>query len=111
MAGSGVLALPNAMIGTGKVYKLSKKYPQPRTKFSLGWAGLALIILFTVNACFSGTRLGLCWVMLRERYEVFRSGEVRDPYPSIGEKAAGPFARYSKNQPKNKVANHLYLTE
>ena len=97
MAGSGVLALPNAMIGTGKVYSLQTncllRNPQPRTKFSLGWAGLALIILFTVNACFSGTRLGLCWVMLRERYEVFRSGEVRDPYPSIGEKAAGPFAR------------------
>merc|ERR1712123_239918 len=39
MAGSGVLALPFAMTGTG-------------------WAGLALILLFTINAAFSGTRLG-----------------------------------------------------
>jgi len=73
MAGSGVLALPYAMIGTG-------------------WAGLALILLFTINAAFSGTRLGLCWMMLEERYEEFRK-EIRDPYPSIGEKAVGRWGR------------------
>ena len=44
--------------------------------------------MFTLNAGFSGTRLGLCWIMLEERYEEFR-GEVRDPYPAIGEKALG----------------------
>ena len=53
-----------------------------------GWAGLALILVFTINAAFSGTRLGLCWMMLEERYEEFRK-EIRDPYPSIGEKAVG----------------------
>jgi len=73
MAGSGVLALPAAMLGTS-------------------WFGLILIMLFTVNAGFSGTRLGLCWIMLEERYEEFR-GEVRDPYPSIGEKAVGRWGR------------------
>jgi len=73
MAGSGVLALPAAMIGTG-------------------WFGLVLILLFTANAGFSGTRLGLCWIMLEERYEEFR-GEVRDPYPAIGEKAVGRWGR------------------
>ena len=56
--------------------------------YLLGWAGLALILLFTINAAFSGTRLGLCWMMLEERYEEFRK-EIRDPYPSIGEKAVG----------------------
>jgi len=73
MAGSGVLALPFAMLGTG-------------------WFGLVLILLFTVNAGFSGTRLGLCWIMLEERYEEFR-GEVRDPYPAIAEKAVGKLGR------------------
>jgi vesicular inhibitory amino acid transporter len=73
MAGSGVLALPAAMLGTS-------------------WFGLVLIVLFTVNAGYSGTRLGLCWIMLEERYEEFR-GEVRDPYPSIGEKAVGRWGR------------------
>jgi len=73
MAGSGVLALPNAMIGTG-------------------WGGAFLIFIFTVNACFSGTRLGSCWVILEERYEEFQR-EIRDPYPSIGEKAVGRWGR------------------
>jgi len=73
MAGSGVLALPFAILGTG-------------------WTGLILIFLFTVNSLYSGTRLGLCWVMLEERYEEFR-GQVRDPYPSIGEKAVGRWGR------------------
>jgi len=73
MAGSGVLALPSAMKGTG-------------------WFGLLLIIFFTINACFTGTRLGLCWIMLEERYEEFR-GEVRDPYPAIAEKAVGKWGR------------------
>jgi len=73
MAGSGVLALPYAMTGTG-------------------WLGLILILIFTINSGFTGTRLGLCWIMLEERYEEFR-GQVRDPYPAIGEKAVGRWGR------------------
>merc|ERR1719150_3178947 len=73
MAGSGVLALPFAMVGTG-------------------WFGLILILMFTINSGFTGTRLGLCWIMLEERYEEFR-GQVRDPYPAIGEKAVGRWGR------------------
>lgn len=73
MAGSGVLALPAAMIGTG-------------------WMGLLLIVLFTVNACYSGTRLGQCWVILEERYPEFK-GIIRDPYPTIGERAVGRWGR------------------
>eukprot|EP00088_Acartia_fossae_P052523 TRINITY_DN5935_c0_g1_i1.p1 TRINITY_DN5935_c0_g1~~TRINITY_DN5935_c0_g1_i1.p1 ORF type:complete len:461 (-),score=123.08 TRINITY_DN5935_c0_g1_i1:31-1413(-) len=69
MAGSGVLALPYALLGTG-------------------WAGLFLIVFFTINSLFTGTRLGLCWVMLEDRYDEFK-GEVRDPYPAIGKKAFG----------------------
>ena len=45
-----------------------------------------------MNAGYSGTRLGLCWIMLEERFEEFR-GEVRDPYPTIGEKAIGKIGR------------------
>ena len=74
MAGSGVLALPYAMAGTG------------------GFVGLLLVLVFTINSWFSGTRLGLCWIMLEERYEEFR-GQVRDPYPAIGQKAAGKLGR------------------
>ena len=58
----------------------------------LGWWGLGLITFFCINAAFSGTRLGLCWVILEQRYEEFRK-EIRDPYPSIGEKAVGKWGR------------------
>ena len=57
-----------------------------------GWLGLILILMFTINSGFTGTRLGLCWIMLEERYEEFR-GQVRDPYPAIGEKAVGRWGR------------------
>ncbi|XP_023335307.1 amino acid transporter AVT6E [Eurytemora carolleeae] len=73
MAGSGVLALPSAMIGTGP-------------------AGLALIVIFAIFAVFVGTRLGYCWIILEERYPEFRE-QVRDPYPAIAEKAVGKTAR------------------
>ena len=36
---------------------------------------MALIITFTINSLYSGTRLGLCWLMLEERYEEYR-GQV-----------------------------------
>ena len=75
MAGSGVLALPAAMTGTG------------------GILGMALIIIFTINSLYSGTRLGLCWMILEERYEEYR-GQVRDPYPAIGERAIGKWGRW-----------------
>ena len=52
-----------------------------------------MIAMFTINAGFSGTRLGLCWVMLEERYTEFK-GEVRDPYPAIAEKAIGRVSNY-----------------
>ena len=51
----GVLALPKSMVGTGP-------------------AGFALLIYFTLNAMFSGSRLGLCWVMICERWEEYREG-------------------------------------
>jgi len=74
MAGSGVLALPSAMVGTG------------------GALGIVLIITFTLNSLYSGTRLGMCWLILEERYEEYR-GQVRDPYPAIGERAIGRWGR------------------
>ncbi|XP_023342160.1 uncharacterized protein LOC111711907, partial [Eurytemora carolleeae] len=74
MAGTGVLSLPHALKDTS-------------------FYGLMLITLFTVNTMYVGSRLGLCWVMMEERYEKFR-GQVRDPYPSIGEVAIGKIGRH-----------------
>jgi len=75
MAGVGVLALPGAMVNTGP-------------------AGLALLLYFTINAMFVGTRLGLCWIMVEERFPEYAEN-CRDPYMVIAEKAGetmGPLA-------------------
>ena len=69
MAGSGVLALSAALKGTG-------------------WTGLFLIIFFSINAAYIGSRLGLCWEVLAESgFDELCQSHVRDPYPLIAEKA------------------------
>jgi len=73
MAGSGVLALPLAMVGTGP-------------------AELGVLLFFALNAAFVGIKLGQCWVILEERYPEYRE-QVRDPYPTIAEKAGGKIGR------------------
>ena len=73
MAGVGVLALPKSMVGTGELVLLSIQWPSERWS-SPGPAGFALLIYFTINAMFSGSRLGLCWVMICERWEKYKEG-------------------------------------
>ena len=69
MAGSGVLALPAALVGTGP-------------------SGLFLIAFFSFNAFYIGSRLGLCWQVLAESgFDELNEAHVRDPYPLIAEKA------------------------
>ena len=52
-----------------------------------GWPGLLLIVLFSLNAAYIGSRLGVCWDILSEKHSEFRQPHVRDPYPLIAEKA------------------------
>jgi len=73
MAGSGVLALPRALANTG-------------------WGGLLLIMFLGLSVGFSGTRLGLCWVILEEKFPPYRKA-CRTPYPTIGFHALGPSGR------------------
>ncbi|BES98459.1 amino acid transporter [Nesidiocoris tenuis] len=73
MAGSGVLALPRAVVDSG-------------------WIGLGLVIFFCVNSCYGGTRLGLCWEIIEERYPEHR-GQTRNPYPMIAQYALGKWGR------------------
>jgi hypothetical protein len=58
----------------------------------LGPVELFLIAFFALAAAFVGTKLGTCWVILEERWPEFRE-QVRDPYPSIAEKAVGSWMR------------------
>ena len=72
MAGSGVLALPAAIVGAG-------------------WTGFGLLILCCFASGYCGTVLGRSWAILRERHDEYK-GHVRYPYPAIGEKAYGRWA-------------------
>ena len=58
-----------------------------------GYIGLVLLIVFCINAGYSGSRLGDCWAMLEERYPRFRHS-TRNPYPCIAECAVGKYGRY-----------------
>ncbi|PSN34891.1 hypothetical protein C0J52_16728 [Blattella germanica] len=73
MAGSGVLALPRAVVDSG-------------------WIGLVLIVYFCINAGYGGTRLGVCWAILEERYPEYRN-PVRNPYATIAYRAVGKWGR------------------
>ena len=74
MAGSGILALPRA-IGEG------------------GWTGLGLLFVCCLLSLYCGIKLGNCWTIVRRNNKECR-GHVRDPYPLIGQAAAGKFGKY-----------------
>ncbi|XP_071113717.1 uncharacterized protein [Haliotis cracherodii] len=74
IAGSGVLALPSAVEGAG-------------------WIGLVLILLCCIISAYTGDVLGKAWCLVRERYEEYQ-GQVRYPYPAIGEVTYGKPGRY-----------------
>ncbi|XP_039287493.1 amino acid transporter AVT1A-like isoform X1 [Nilaparvata lugens] len=69
MAGSGILALPKAVV-------------------DCGWIGLVLVVVFCLNACYGGCRLGKCWTILEERYPEHRASS-RNPYSTIAYRAYG----------------------
>ena len=103
MAGAGLLKLPKALVGTGKYilyeklkdlailylfYDFITYYFHCTRCYNTGWAGVAILVLFTIVSCYCGTRLGICANILAERYDEFRH-EIRDPYPAMGFKAYG----------------------
>ncbi|KAL1117319.1 hypothetical protein AAG570_004645 [Ranatra chinensis] len=73
MAGSGVLALPKAVV-------------------DCGWIGMVVLIVLALNAFYGATRLGICWQIVEERYPEHR-GATRNPYPTIGYRAVGNWGR------------------
>jgi len=73
IAGSGILALPNALAGTR-------------------WTGIGLIIVLGLLAIYCGVMLGKCWNIVRERPDVPK--KIRDPYPLLGYHAFGRAGKY-----------------
>ncbi|KAK7474589.1 hypothetical protein BaRGS_00034173 [Batillaria attramentaria] len=74
MAGSGVLALPDALENAG-------------------WIGIVVIALSCVVCAYTGTILGRCWSIVQDRYPEMR-GHVRYPYPAMGQITFGRPGRY-----------------
>ncbi|OWR41944.1 uncharacterized protein LOC116777885 [Danaus plexippus] len=71
LVGSGVLALPKAVVKTG-------------------WVGIPLIVLMCLLAAFSGRRLGDCWTIIESRDPEMRTRK-RNPYAIIAEQSLGKF--------------------
>ena len=73
MAGSGILALSNALAGTG-------------------WTGVGLLVTLGLLALYCGTILGKCWNIVRAKHEIPK--HARDPYPLIGYHSCGKAGKY-----------------
>lgn len=73
MAGSGILALPQALESTGYI-------------------GIVMLLVLAFVCAYTGKLLGTCWLMVQERYEEYR-GHVRHPYPLMGQITYGKVAR------------------
>eukprot|EP00117_Sycon_ciliatum_P031902 scpid75636/ scgid24866/ len=75
MAGGGVLSLPYGV-------------------YQMGWIGSVMVVVIALVSGYTGVLLGRCWQFLLLQWpEDYASEHVRDPYPSIGERAAGRWAR------------------
>ncbi|KAI1290010.1 Proton-coupled amino acid transporter 1 [Halotydeus destructor] len=70
IAGSGILALPDSIKGTG-------------------WTGLGLIVLCSVLATYSGIFLARSWLILEERWPEYQLPN-RTPFATIAYRACGP---------------------
>ncbi|KAH9525600.1 hypothetical protein Btru_001799 [Bulinus truncatus] len=69
MAGSGVLALPGALLGTGYI-------------------GILLNIVCALVSAYTGMLLGKCWLIVMNRCEDYQV-QARYPYPAIGQVTFG----------------------
>ncbi|CAG5136187.1 unnamed protein product, partial [Candidula unifasciata] len=69
MAGSGVLALPSALNGTGYI-------------------GILLNIMCALVSAYTGVLLGKSWLMVMHRYDEYKE-PTRYPYPAIGQVTFG----------------------
>uniref|UniRef100_A0A2C9K492 Amino acid transporter transmembrane domain-containing protein n=1 Tax=Biomphalaria glabrata TaxID=6526 RepID=A0A2C9K492_BIOGL len=69
MAGSGVLALPAALNGTGYI-------------------GILLNVMCAIVSAYTGMLLGRCWLMVLHRYSEYQE-HSRYPYPAIGQVTFG----------------------
>ncbi|KAI1723659.1 transmembrane amino acid transporter protein domain-containing protein [Ditylenchus destructor] len=75
MAGSGIVALPTAIVRCGF------------------WPGLAILLIMAFMGITAAVLLGKSWVILLKRFPVYRT-HCRRPYPEIAMRAMGVRAKY-----------------
>jgi len=51
--------------------------------------GIFGLILCGIISAYTGTILGKCWLIIKERYQEYDDMHVSDPFPVIGFRAAG----------------------
>ena len=73
MAGSGILAIPKAVSESG-------------------WTGILMLVLGCCMSLYCGIILGQCWMLTTSTTESSRH-HLRDPYPVIGQYAAGKWGK------------------
>ncbi|UYV60437.1 hypothetical protein LAZ67_1001152 [Cordylochernes scorpioides] len=97
IAGGGCLTLPRALHDAEikRLYKWKKTgdlYVSIVFCVVTGWAGLFSLILLCFNAGVAGVHIAKCWMILEERWTMYR-GRYRHPYPAIGGRAVAPWMR------------------
>lgn len=51
--------------------------------------GIPMLIICGIISSYTGSLLGKCWLILRQRYPEYKDKHINDPYPKIGYRAAG----------------------
>ena len=52
-------------------------------------AGIPMLIICGVISSYTGSLLGRCWMIVKQRYPEYNDQQITDPYPKIGFHAAG----------------------
>ncbi|UYV79039.1 hypothetical protein LAZ67_17000835 [Cordylochernes scorpioides] len=73
-AGAGMMAISRAFVDTE-------------------WYGVAMLLYYSVVAGLMGVLLGKSWMIVEERWPHYRIQKCGNPYPTIGEKAVGPWIK------------------
>lgn len=68
----------------------------PQAVANTGWIGFVLLGVFAAASCATGALLGRCWTETQRQYADCAPGVVvREPYPTMGQKCFGRWARYT----------------
>jgi len=69
------------------------------------------MLVLCVNATFAGAHLGLCWAIAERHFPDLKT-HVRNPYPTLGQKAHGRWLRFLlKTQIESSILINFYFSQ